>query len=524
MYKELKFNQEAREAILRGVNIVADAVVSTLGPRGNNVIFDEGIYPTITKDGVTVASQILLEDSFENMGVMMTREAAENTNREAGDGTTSTVALLREMANEGHKYITAGMNPILMKRGMDDAYKEAIKIMNDSKKEVTSLEEKKQIARISANNDPELGDLIAEVIEETGTNGVVTVTNSNSVETTVEYVQGTKLDRGYASHMFITNRKRLSAEMESPAIILTTDKITMESQLVQLLQTVLAEGKRNLVLIAGSVEGPALAFLTQNHLLGKFTCIPIGMPSFGDFQRDLFYDLAASIGAVVLGEEESVKLRDGKAEHLGTVENIVVSRDSTVITGAEGDVTNRIEEVKTLIEEIDDSFHLEQLKKRLGKLTGSIANIRVGGASETEQTEIKYRIEDALNATKAAVEDGIVEGGGTAMLRASEVMPTPDGAEKEYQAGWDLVVKAMSTPTKQIMKNAGLPADAIAAEIIKTDLGYNALMNEYQNFFEAGIIDPLRCVKNELANAVSTAGILLTSNVAITTKKNDNNN
>jgi chaperonin GroEL len=522
MFKEILFRADAREKILKGVNTVADAVATTLGPRGQNVIFEESSYPTITKDGVTVAQQVMLEDKFENMGVMIAREAAENTNREAGDGTTSTVVLLRGIANECHKYITAGMNPILLKRGMDAAVEQVTKIIDKNKKNVTSLDEKKQVATISANNDPEIGDMIARVIEETGTNGIVTVTNSNSMETEIEYVKGTKLDRGYASHMFINNNKMLSVEVDNPTIILTTDKINMESQLVEMLQTLLKAGKRKFVLVAGSIEGPALAFLTQNHLLGKFTCVPVSMPSFGDYQRDLFYDLAAATESTVLGEEESIKLKDCTVNECGTVDNVVITRDSTVFTGANGDVSERISGVNALLEKYKDAFLIEQLKKRLGRLNGSIANIRVGGASETEQTEIKYRIEDALNATKSATEDGIVEGGGVALVKASNEMTIDEElkakSSEEFIAGWNIVRRALVMPCKQIMENAGLPSDAIIAKIKEDGIGYNALTNEYQNLFENGVIDPVRCVKNELANAVATSGTLLTSNVAITVK------
>jgi len=524
MYKEILFGGDARIKIIKGVNIVADAVATTLGPRGQNVIFEESIYPTVTKDGVTVAQQVMLEDKFESMGVMMTREAAENTNREAGDGTTSTVVLLRAIANEGHKYITAGMNPILLKRGMDAALVQALGIVDGSKKEVTSKDEKVQIATISANNDKEIGQMIADVIEETGTNGIVTVTNSNSVDTTVEYVKGTKLDRGYASHMFINNSKMLSAEMENPTIILTTDKINMESQLVKMLQSLLKEGKRNMILVAGSVEGPAVAFLAQNHMLGKFTCVPVSMPSFGDYQRDLFYDLAAATGATVLGEEESVRLSDCTLAHTGTSAHVVVSKDSTIFTGADGDVTERIAGVNALLKKYKDAFLIDQLKKRMGRLNGSIANIRVGGASETEQTEVKYRIEDALNSTKSAVEDGIVEGAGTALVRAADLMLAPDNENEEHVAGWNIIKRAMLMPCKQILLNAGLPADAIIAKIQSGENGYNALTNEYTNLFEDGVIDPVRCVKNELANAVGAASTMLTSNVAIAIKPNDRTN
>lgn len=513
--KEILFNEKARKKIVDGVNIVADAVTSTLGPKGNNVIFEESTYPTITKDGVTVAQQISLEDKFENMGAMMAREAAENTNREAGDGTTSTVALLRAIVNEGNKYITAGMNPILLKRGMDIALKDVLGEIDKQVRKIKTDEEKLSIATISTNNDTELGKLIAEVIEKTGVNGVVTVTTSSSLKTEVEYVQGTKLDRGYASHYFINNGKRLQAEMENPAIIITTDKVVMQSQLVDIIQDLLRVGKRNILLLADKIEGQALAFLTQNHLLGKFTCIPVELPSFGHYQRDIVKDIATLTGAIVLGEEEAKRLSDGRVEDTGTCENVIVGMRHTILQGADGDVSENIEEVKALLKEEKDLFNKEKLKERLGKLTGSIANIKVGGASETDQTEIRYRIEDALNATKSAIEDGIVEGAGIALLKVGVALSPEKIIGKEQVAGYDIVKDALRAPSKKILENAGLSADAILAKIIELDKGYNVLTDEYANLHEIGIIDPARCVKQEIINAVATAGIILTASVAI---------
>jgi len=437
--------------------------------------------------------------------------------------TTSTVVLLRDIVNAGHKYIATGMNPILIKRGMEAALEQAIEGVDKKKKKISSYDEKEQVATISANNDTEIGTMIAKVVEETGTNGIVTVTNSNSIDTEVEYVKGTRLDKGYASHLFINNGKNLTAELDDPTIILTTDKISMESQLIELIQKLLQAGKRKMILIAGAIEGPAVAFLTQNHLLGKFTCIPVGMPSFGDYQRDLFYDLAAATGATVLGDEESVKLSDGGADNVGTCTNVIVSRDYTVFTGATGDVTSRIDEANALLDAEKDTFRIDHIKKRLGRLNGSVANIKVGGASETEQTEKKYRIEDALNATRSAVEDGVVEGGGTALLRAGGLMELKDkeNFNDEYIAGFNIVKNTMQAPLAQILKNAGEPADAIIDKVLNGKKGYNALTNEYENLFDVGVIDPAKCVKNELTNAVATAGILLTSNVAITVKTKD---
>lgn len=529
MYKEILFREDVRKKILDGVNTVADAVVATLGPKGRNVIFAENSYPTITKDGVTVAQQIMLKDRFKNMGVMMTREAAQNTNQEAGDGTTSTVALLRDIVNNGYKHVSVGMNPILLKRGMDMALRDVLDELDKVSKKINTEDEKKSIAIISANNDVELGTMIAEVVTKTGTNGVVTVTNSSGMKTEVEYVKGTKLDRGYASHMFITDGKRLQTEVEKPAIIVCTDKITMQSQLIPMIQKMLEAGKREMVLFADKIEGQALAFLVQNRLLGKFTCVPVEMPSFGHYQRDLIYDLAALTGSVVLGEEDAKKITDGLPEDTGTAERIIIGRDHTVVVGATGDVTKNIEEVQALLKEEKDLFNKKQLSSRLGKLTGAIADIKVGGASETEQTEIKYRIEDALNATKSAIEDGVVEGAGTALLRVNAKLrglskhgEEPITGEQLY--GYSIVIDALKTPAKTILENAGLPADEVMSNVIRDGMGYNVLTDRYVDLFEDGVIDPTRCVKQEIINAVATAGIMMTSDVAIAEEEKDGDN
>lgn len=522
MYRKVFFGDNATSEIIKGVNVLADAVSATLGARGRNVIFSEGTIPTITKDGVTVARNIFLEDGLQNMGVMMAREASENTNREAGDGTTSTVVLLRAIINEGNRYIMDGLNPVLLKRGMDTALECVISELNKLAKKITTQEEKEQIATISTNNDKSLGKLISEVIEKVGTNGVVTVTNSNSLKTEVEYVKGTKLNRGYESHLFINNRRKLSAELDNPEIIITTDKITMHSQIIGLIEKLVLAGKHKMVLFADTIEGEALSFLVKNHLLGKFTCIPVKIPSFGDYQKDLIYDLAALTEATVLGEEESKNINDAETSDCGNCSTVIVDRDSTIITGGDGNIKERIDEVKTLLEEEKkDIFKLEKLKDRLGRLTGSIANIRVGGASETEQTEIRYRIEDAINSTKSAIEEGIVEGGGTALLRCYNKLRNriPDGLSEEEERGFNIVVNSLIAPIKNIVENGGKTANTIIDKVIELDKGYNILTNEYEDMFESGIIDPLKCVKCEITNAVASASTLLTSSVAIINKE-----
>jgi len=515
MYKDLLFGDEARSKIIKGMNIAADAVKITLGPRGRNCIFEDTSYPTITKDGVTVAQQIFLKDKFENMGVMITRESAENTNREAGDGTTTTVVLLQQMVNEANKYIAAGMNPILIKRGMDQAHDLIQDQLKFQVKEIKSEEEKLNIATISANNDVELGKLIAKVIKEVGIDGVVTVSNSNSLKTEVEYVKGTKIDRGYNSHIFINDAKRLSCILENPVVILCFDRISVQSQIIPLIQKIITSGDRQMILIAAEIEGEALAFLAKNHVMGKFTCVPVKMSSFGDYQKDLIYDLAALTEAQVLGVEGFIKIENAEVSHLGRCESIIISREDTIISGAKGDISQKIEEVKALLKDEKDTFRIEKLKERLGKLTGSIANIKVGSASDTEQPEIRYRIEDALNATKYAIKEGIVEGAGLALLRCYNSMKSIDSKNEEFKAGYEIVRKSLLAPLRTIVNNSGENGDAIVGQVLATKKGYNALTNEYEDLIKSGVIDPYRVVKQEIQNAVSTASILITSGVAI---------
>lgn len=513
MYKQILFGDEVRQKIIKGLNITAQAVGSTLGPKGQNVIFEESSYPTITKDGVTVAGQIFLEDKFENMGVMLGREAAENTNREAGDGTTTTVVLLASMVNEANKYIATGMNPVLIKRGMDNALQIVLSKLQKQVKQLKNEDEKLQIATISANNDPEVGKMIFEVIKKVGVDGVVTFHTSNNLKTEVEYVKGTKINSGYASHVFINDRKKLCHTSDNPAIIICSDKITSQDQLVPLIQKMIAAGKRNMVLFADSIEGAGLAFLVQNFMLGKFTCVPVKVSSWGDYNKDLLYDIATLTNTTILGEEDSVKLVDASVEHTGTCEQIVINGDSAIISGGKGNIKNRIDETKTLLKHEKDIYRIERLKSRLGKLTGSIASIKIGGASETEQVEIKYRIEDAINATKSAIQEGIVEGGGVALLKCK--FDLPERLTKEELAGYEIVLNVLREPIKKISINAGLNGDLIADKVLDLKKGYNALTDQFENLFEAGVIDPFRVVKNEIINSVATAGILITSGVAI---------
>ena len=515
MFKQILFGIDAQSKTLKWVNIVADAVLATLWPRGTHVIFDEWPYPTITKDGVTVAQQIFLEDHFENMGASLVKEAAEKTNRVAGDGTTSTVAILQSIVNEGSKYIAAGMNPVLIKRGMDHALNVVLEELKTVTHQIKTKDEKINIATISSNNDRELGEMIVEVIEAVWSDGVVTVTTNNSFKTEIEYVTGTKLDGWFESSVFINDAKRLTAEFNNPTILITSDRITTQQQLIPILTKLLKDGKNEIVLFAEQFEWPALAFLIQNYIQGKFRCVPVKLPSFGGYQKDIMRDFAALTNATVLGLEDGKKIELAEVEDTGTCDNIIIARDSTIVSGGHGDITSRIDEVKALLDQEQDTFRKEKLKSRLGKLTGKIANIKVGGASSTEQTEIKYRIEDALNSTKSAIEDGIVEGAGTALLRCASSLDKIVSVNREFDAWVSIVKMSLSAPFKKIITNGGGNAEAILWKVIEWNIGYNSLTQNYEYLFDTGIIDPKRVVENELTNAVATAGILLTSTVAI---------
>ena len=518
MYKEVLFNEQAREKIIKGVELTAKAVSSTLGPRGCNVIFEESSFPTITKDGVTVARNIFVEDKFENMGVMMAREAAENTNREAGDGTTSTIVLLESMVKEANKYITTGMNPILIKRGMDFALKNILESLEKQVKKVKTDEEKLQVASISANNDEEIGKMILEIMENVGVDGTVLAKTSNSDKTEVEYVKGTKVDGGYNTiPVFINDGKRLTVNIDNPKIILCTDELHSQAQILPIIEKMVIMGHTKMVLFARKIEAGALAFLAQNKMQGKFTCVPVEMSSFGGYKRDLMYDLAALTGSTVLGIEDAFKIEDGQPEHAGTCENIVVGRQSTVVSGGNGDIKSRIKEIKALLKNEKELFGKKKLNERLGKLTGAVANINVGGASETEQTEIKYRIEDALNATRYAIKEGIVEGGGVALLKC--IKDAPDGGDsREFVAGIEIVYNSLKKPLTKIVENSGKSGEAIVEKVLESGKGYNALTEEYGNLLKMGVIDPYRVVKKAISNSVATAGILLTSSCAIVNK------
>jgi len=513
MNKKLLFNQDVRKKIMEGVDIVANAVVSTLGPRGSNVIFSESSFPTITKDGVTVARQVFLKDKFQNMGVMLAREAAENTNREAGDGTTTTIVLLRDILKSGYKAIASGMNPILLKRGMDKVLKNIVDILDKNSKTDISEEDKFRIASISANNDEEIGKLVVDVVGKVGVDGIVSVATSNSLTTQLDYIKGIKLKAGYENHMFINNAKKLQCDISNPVIIICTDAINMQSQLIPIVQSVLQSGKKEMILLADKIEGQAMAFLVQNFLQGKFTCVPVKVPSFGSYQQDLIYDLATSVNATVFSENGEKKIEEGVVDNCGTARQVSVGMDNTVFTGTTGNIKHRVDEVKALLKKEKDTFKIEKLKDRLGRLTGSVAHIQVGGASESEQSEKKDRIEDSLNATKAAILEGIVEGGGTALLKCHKGLE-PHGEAEDY-IGQKIVLNSLLSPLKVIADNSGKSGEAVVGKVLDHNKGYNALTDKYEDLFKAGVIDPKKVVRCALQNAIATAGILLTNSCGI---------
>lgn len=514
IFKEIRFWQDASSKMVKWVNVMADAVTSTLWPRWTNVVFEDWYLPTVTKDWVTVAQHVVLEDRFENMWVSMAREAAEATNREAWDWTTSTIALLRSMVNEWSKYVVAWMNPVLVKRWMDQALEIVLSELNAITKKIETKEEKIDIATISANNDREIGEMIVEVLDEVGKDWVVTVTTNNTFKTEVEYVSGTKLDSWFESSIFINDSKKLVANLDNPTILITSDQISQQAQLIPILQKLLQAWKTNILLFAHSIEWQALAFIVQNYLQWKFTCVPVRLPSFGWYQRDIMRDLSTLVWAVVLGQDDWRKIEQAEVSDCGTCESVIVSRDKTILTWWVWDITWRIDEVKTLMDQEKDSFRLEMLKSRLWKLTWKVANIRVGGASQTEQTEIKYRIEDALNATRSAIDDWIVEWAGTALLRCSAKLES-DSPIKEYSAWVEIVKNALSAPFKKIISNGWENADAIMWKVLESNLSYNSLTQRYEDLFESWIIDPKKVVSNAVINSVATSWIILTSSVAI---------
>src|SRR3990167_1102249 len=525
MPKQIIFNTEARDRMRTGVNKLANAVKVTLGPKGRNVVLDKGFgAPTITKDGVTVAKEIELEDKFENIGAELVKEVASKTSDVAGDGTTTATVLAQSMINEGLKNVTAGANPMAIKRGMEKAVEKVIEVLNTQKKSINpnSEEEVAQVASISAN-DPAIGRVIAEAMQKVGKDGVITVEESQSFGIEKEIVEGMQFDKGYVSPYMITDTKRMESVFENPFILITDRKIGAITDILPLLEKLSQLCKKNLVIIAEDIEGEALATLVVNKLRGTFNTLGIKAPGFGDRRKEMLQDIAVLTGGTVIAEEVGLKLEHTEIEHLGQARKVVSTKDDTTIVEGKGEakkIKERIELIKKQIEEADSDFDREKLRERLAKLSGGVAVIKVGAATETEMQEKKDRIEDALAATKAAVEEGIVVGGGVALIRSISAVEklTQQLEETEEHIGTNIIKRALEEPLRQIAYNAGKEGSVVVDQVKKlsNNKGYNAREDRYEDLVEAGIVDPMKVTRFALQNAVSVSSLFLTTEAVVT--------
>ncbi|MCX6744764.1 MAG: chaperonin GroEL, partial [Candidatus Parcubacteria bacterium] len=500
MSKQILFNTKAREAMKRGVDILANTVKITLGPKGRNVVLDKGFgAPVITKDGVTVAKEIELEDKFENIGAELVKEVASKTNDVAGDGTTTATLLAQIMINEGIKNVTAGSNPLAIKRGIEKGVEAIVnELKNNISKKVSSNEEIAQVASISAN-DAEIGKKIAEAMDKVGKDGVVTVEESQSFGMDLEFVEGMQFDKGYLSHYMVTNAERMESEYKDCHILITDKKISSVSDILPILEKLAEMGKKELVIIAEDVDGEALATLVVNKLRGAFNTLAVKAPGFGDRRKAMLEDLAILTGGKVITEELGLKLENTKLDDLGQAGRVVATKENTTIINGQGDknvIEERIKQIRAELEKSDSDFDKEKFQERLAKLAGGVAVLKVGAATETELKEKKHRIEDALSATKAAVEEGIVPGGGVALLRARLVLDNVD-AEGEEKIGLDILRKSLEEPLKWIANNAGKEGSVIVDEVkkLKGNQGYNAADDKFEDMVEAGIIDPTKVTR-----------------------------
>ena len=519
MAKEIFFSDKARNGLFEGVTKLADAVKVTMGPRGRNVLIQKSYgAPHITKDGVSVAREIELEDTLENMGAQLVKEVASKTADEAGDGTTTATVLAHAIFKEGLRNITAGANPIEVKRGMDKASTAIIEELKKISKAVKDKKEIAQVATISANSDAVIGDLIAEAMDKVGKDGVITVEEAKGINDELEVVEGMQFDRGYISPYFVTNPEKMTCELESPIILLTDGKVTSLKDLVPLLEQVQQSG-RPLLIIADDIEGEALSTLVLNKLKGVLNITAVKAPGFGDRKKEMLKDIAILTGATLITEELGLTLEKTTLEDLGQASRVVIDKDNTVIVDGKGDknaVENRINEIRTQIETTSSEYDKEKLQERLAKLSGGVAVIKVGAATETEMKEKKDRVDDALSATKAAVDEGIVIGGGAALIKASQAVNLD--LKEDEAVGAAIILRAMFAPMKQIAKNAGFDAGVVADKIANNtdaNLGFNAANGEYVDMFEAGIIDPLKVERVALQNATSVASLLLTTEATV---------
>jgi chaperonin GroEL len=522
MAKEIKFYEDARKKISKGVNLLADTVKVTLGPKGRNVILEKTFgSPTVTKDGVTVAKEIELEDKFENMGAQMVREVASKTSDVAGDGTTTATVLAQAIYREGSKITTAGHNPMSIKRGVDKAVAAVVEELKKLSKPTKDRSEIAQVGTISANDDATIGNIIAEAMDKVGKEGVITVEEAKSLETTLDVVEGMQFDRGYLSPYFITNPERMETVLEECYLLLNEKKISNMKELLPILEQIARMGKP-LVIIAEDVEGEALATLVVNKLRGTLQVAAVKAPGFGDRRKAMLQDIAILTDGQVIAEELGLKLENVKLDDLGQAKRVVIDKDNTTIVegaGKKKDIEGRINQMRAQIEETTSDYDREKLQERLAKLAGGVAVIKVGAATESEMKEKKARVEDALNATKAAVEEGIVPGGGVAYLRCLEALDAVK-VEQDEQWGVNIVKKALEEPARWIAQNAGLDGSIVVEKIksSKGALGFNAQKEEYEDLVKAGIVDPTKVVRTALQNAASVAGLMLTTEAMVAEK------
>jgi len=520
--KQLRYSEEARRTILKGVDQLSNAVKVTLGPKGRNVVLDKKWgAPTITKDGVTVAKEIELEDPFENMGAQMVKEVASKTSDVAGDGTTTATVLAQAIYREGQKNVTAGANPMALKRGIEKAVEvvvgelKKLSIATKGKKEIS------QVATISANNDTTIGNLIAEAMEKVGKDGVITVEEAKVMETNLEVVEGMQFDRGYLSPYFVTDPERMECVLENPYLLINEKKVSNMRDLLPVLEQIAKMG-RPLVIVAEDVEGEALATLVVNKLRGTLSCAAVKAPGFGDRRKEMLKDVATLTGGEVIAEELGIKLENIRLEDLGRCKKVVIDKENTTIIEGNGDskaIEGRIKQIRTQIEDTTSDYDREKLQERLAKLAGGVAVIRVGAATEVEMKEKKARVEDALNATRAAVEEGVVPGGGVALLRCQKVIDALQ-LEGDRKVGAQILRRAVEEPLRQIAINAGAEGSVVVQKVLaeKGNIGFNATTLEYEDMVKAGIIDPTKVVRSAIQNAASVAGLMLTTECVISDK------
>lgn len=528
MAKEIKFSEDARKAMLRGVDKLANTVKTTIGPKGRNVVLEQSYgAPTITNDGVTIAKNIELEDHFENMGAKLVSEVASKTNDNAGDGTTTATVLTQAIVNAGMKNVAAGANPVGIRRGIDKATKAAVEELHKMSHEVQSKDDIAQIASISAAN-PEVGELIADAMEKVGNDGVITIEDSRGVDTTVDVVEGMSFDRGYMSQYMVTDTDKMESDLDNPYILITDKKIGNIQDILPLLQAVVQEG-RSLLIIADDITGEALPTLVLNKIRGTFNVCAVKAPGFGDRRKAQLQDIAILIGGTVISDDLGMSLKDATIAQLGSANKVTVTKDNTTIVdgnGAKDAIAERVEQIKQAIANTTSEFDKEKLQERLAKLSGGVAVIKVGAATETELKEKKYRVEDALNATRAAVQEGFVPGGGTALINVIPALENVETESDDEATGVNIVKKALEAPVRQIAENAGVEGSIIVNRLKseKPGIGYNAAVDKFEDMVAAGIVDPTKVTRSALQNAASVSAMLLTTEAVVADKpepKND---